>query len=74
MGFGRIPVWIIGYWWLMGFGTKITINQIGLAEILWLTGGYGFSDVWVRGVSSVVKYFGTLGDFYNKSFGLIILT
>jgi hypothetical protein len=43
----------MGYHGLMGYGMSIPANQLGNHDLLWVTRGYGLSEVWVKRGSTV---------------------
>ena len=40
--------------WGIGFGDKITANQLGKPKNVWVIGEYGLCEVWVIGESTVL--------------------
>ena len=42
--------------WGIGFGDKITANQLGKPKNVWVIGEYGLCEVWVIGESTVVVF------------------
>jgi len=55
MGFCPKLVWVMGYDSIMGFGCKNHVHQPGGPKIVWVFGGYGLSQVWVKTGSTVYK-------------------
>jgi len=53
MGFGWGGVWGMGYGRFMGYAMHFPVNQLGGCKMLWGLRGYGFSEVWVKGGSTV---------------------
>ena len=48
MGFGRRPLWVMGYCGPMGYGMQFPAHQVGGQLGLWDIRGYGLSGVWVK--------------------------
>jgi len=53
MGFGWGGVWGMGYGRFMGYAMHFPVNQLRGCKMLWGLRGYGFSEVWVKGGSTV---------------------
>jgi hypothetical protein len=53
MGFAYRGLWGMGYHGLMGYGMSVPTNQLGNHDLLWVTRGYGLSEVWVKRGSTV---------------------
>ena len=54
MGFAHQGLWVTGYRGLMGYGMKIPAHQLGGPKMAWDFRGYGLSEAWVKGVSTVL--------------------
>jgi len=39
----------------MGYEIHLALNQLGIAQNVWLIGGHGLREVWVRRGSTVVR-------------------
>ncbi|KIJ91689.1 hypothetical protein K443DRAFT_61317, partial [Laccaria amethystina LaAM-08-1] len=53
MGFAPQGLWVTGYRGLMGYGVQIPAHQLGGPKKAWDFRGYGLSEAWVMGVSTV---------------------
>ena len=56
MGFGYSRLWVMGYRRIMGYGVKIPAHQVGGPAGLWIIGGYGLSQAWVKTGSTVPQF------------------
>jgi hypothetical protein len=56
MGFAPQGLWVTGYRGLMGYGVQIPAHQLGGPKKAWDFRGYGLSEAWVMGVSTVTSF------------------
>ena len=55
MGYHRPKMpWLMGYHGIMGYVVDFPASQLGRWASLWVMGGYGFRQVWVITVSTVL--------------------
>ena len=57
MGFAHQGLWVMGYHGLMGYGVQIPAHQLGGPKMAWVFRGYGFSEAWVKRVSTLFLKF-----------------
>jgi hypothetical protein len=74
MGFAPQGLWVTGYRGLMGYGVQIPAHQLGGPKKAWDFRGYGLSEAWVMGVSTVYLVNGSgYADFTFRVIPLLLL-